>query len=56
MSDDAVYQVTTFQRALIIIFVALSTILYASSILIVSALLPQMQGALAQRRTKCPGR
>jgi len=46
MSDDAVYKLTTFQRALILVFVALSTILYASSILIVSALLPQMQGAL----------
>lgn len=46
MSDDAVYKVTPFQRALILVFVALSTILYASSILIVSALLPQMQGSL----------
>ncbi|MFY0611736.1 MAG: DHA2 family efflux MFS transporter permease subunit [Hyphomicrobiaceae bacterium] len=46
MSDDAVYEVTTLQRALIVVFVALSTILYASSILIVSALLPQMQGTL----------
>ncbi len=46
MSDDAVYQVTPVQRALIVVFVALSTILYASSILIVSALLPQMQGTL----------
>lgn len=46
MSDDAVYKVTPFQRAMILIFVALSTILYASSILIVSALLPQMQGTL----------
>jgi hypothetical protein len=35
MSDDAVYKLTTFQRALILVFVALSTILYASSILIV---------------------
>ena len=46
MSDDAVYKMTTFQRAMLLVFVALSTILYASSILIVSALLPQMQGAL----------
>ena len=46
MSDDAVYKLTTLGRALLLIFVALSTILYASSILIVSALLPQMQGTL----------
>lgn len=46
MSDDAVYKMTTFQRGMLLVFVALSTILYASSILIVSALLPQMQGAL----------
>ena len=47
MSDDAVYKMTTFQRAMLLVFVALSTVLYASSILIVSALLPQMQGTLS---------
>ncbi len=47
MSDDAVYKMTTFQRAMLLVFVALSTILYASSILIVSALLPKMQGTLS---------
>ncbi len=47
MSDDAVYKLTVFQRAMILIFVTLGTIIYASSILIASALLPKLQGALA---------
>lgn len=47
MSDDAVYKLTVFQRAMILTFVTLGTIIYASSILIASALLPKLQGALA---------
>lgn len=46
MSDDAVYKLTTLQRAMVLIFVSLGTIVYSSSILITSALLPKMQGAL----------
>ena len=46
MSDDAVYKLTFVQRSLVLVFVTLATTIYASSILIASALLPQMQGAL----------
>ncbi len=46
MSDDAVYKLTTVQRALVLMFVTLAATIYASSILIASALLPKMQGAL----------
>lgn len=46
MNDDAVYKLTTFHRGIVLVFVSLATVLYGSSILIVSALLPQMQGAL----------
>ena len=47
MSDDAVYKLTLPQRALIILTVVLSTTIYAGSVLISSALLPQLQGALS---------
>ena len=45
MSDAAVYEMTPFERAMVLVFVTLATTIYASSILIASALLPQMQGA-----------
>ena len=47
MSDDAVYKLTLTQRALIILTIVLSTTIYAGSVLISSALLPQLQGALS---------
>ncbi len=47
MNDDAVYQLTLTQRVLIILTVVLSTTIYAGSVLISSALLPQLQGALS---------
>lgn len=47
MSDDAVYDLTPFQRAMVLIVVVLATTIYAASILISSALLPKIQGALA---------
>jgi DHA2 family multidrug resistance protein len=47
MSDDAVYKLTLPQRALIILTIVLSTTIYAGSVLISSALLPQLQGALS---------
>ncbi|MFT5509167.1 MAG: DHA2 family multidrug resistance protein [Hyphomicrobiaceae bacterium] len=45
MIDDAVYKLTFFQRALILIFVIMGTAVYSSSILVASAILPKMQGA-----------
>jgi len=47
MSDDAVYQLTLTQRVLILLTIVLSTGIYAGSVLISSALLPQLQGALS---------
>jgi DHA2 family multidrug resistance protein len=47
MSDDAVYKLTLPQRALIILTIVLSTTIYAGSVLISSALLPQLQGAMS---------
>jgi len=47
MQDDAVYKLTLGQRALIVLTIVLSTTIYAGSVLISSALLPQLQGALS---------
>ena len=47
MSDDPVYQLTLPQRAMILVTVVLSTTIYAGSVLVSSALLPQLQGALS---------
>jgi len=47
MSDDAVYKLTLPQRALVILTIVLSTTIYAGSVLISSALLPQLQGVLS---------
>lgn len=47
MSNDAVYDLTPTQRALVLVFVMLGTTIYAASILISSALLPKIQGALS---------
>ena len=47
MSDEPVYQLTTAQRILVLITVVLSTTIYAGSVLISSALLPQLQGAMS---------
>jgi MFS transporter, DHA2 family, multidrug resistance protein len=47
MSDDEIYRLTLAQRALIILTVVMSTTIYAGSVLISSALLPQLQGALS---------
>ena len=46
MTDDAVYKVSIFQRALILTFVIMGTAVYSSSILVASTILPKMQGAL----------
>ena len=46
MIDDAVYKLSVFQRALILIFVIMGTAVYSSSILVASTILPKMQGAL----------
>ena len=47
MSDEPVYKLTLGQRALVILTIVLSTTIYAGSVLISSALLPQLQGALS---------
>jgi MFS transporter, DHA2 family, multidrug resistance protein len=47
VSDEPVYKLTLAQRALIILTIVLSTTIYAGSVLISSALLPQLQGALS---------
>jgi len=47
MNDDAVYDLTPTQRASVLFFVMLGTTIYAASILVSSALLPKIQGALA---------
>ena len=46
MTDDAVYKLSLLQRALILTFVIMGTAVYSSSILVASAILPKMQGAL----------
>jgi DHA2 family multidrug resistance protein len=47
MSDAAVYQLTLTQRVLVLLTIVMSTGIYAGSVLISSALLPQLQGALS---------
>jgi DHA2 family multidrug resistance protein len=47
MSEDAVYRLTLAQRILILLTVMLSNTIYSGSVLISSALLPQLQGALS---------
>ena len=47
MNEDAVYRLTLAQRILILVTVMLSTTIYSGSVLISSALLPQLQGALS---------
>src|SRR5215470_7591029 len=47
MNEDAVYRLTLAQRILILITVMLSNTIYSGSVLISSALLPQLQGALS---------
>src|SRR5688572_12704571 len=47
MSDEPVYRLTPAQRVLVVVTVVLSTSIYAGSVLISSALLPQLQGALS---------
>jgi DHA2 family multidrug resistance protein len=45
-SDDAVYDLSPTQRALVLIVVITATTIYSASILVSSALLPKLQGAL----------
>lgn len=45
--EEAVYKLTFFERVLVLVFVTLAATIYASSILIASALLPKLQGALS---------
>ena len=47
MNDEPVYKLTLTQRAMILLTIVLSTTIYAGSVLISSALLPQLQGALS---------
>ena len=48
MDDDApVHRLTPLQRVLLVITLVLSTTVYSASVLISSALLPQLQGALS---------
>jgi DHA2 family multidrug resistance protein len=47
MHEDAVYRLTLAQRILILVTVMLSNTIYSGSVLISSALLPQLQGALS---------
>ena len=47
MQDDPVYKLTLAQRAMVILTIVLSTTIYAGSVLISSALLPQLQGVLS---------
>lgn len=46
-NDDAVYDLTPARRVLVLAVVITATTIYAASILISSALLPKLQGALA---------
>ena len=47
MSDEPVYQLTFAQRIMVLITVMLGNTIYAASVLISSALLPQLQGAMS---------
>ena len=47
MTDDSVYQLTFTQRVLVLTMVVLGSTIYTATVLISSALLPQMQGALS---------
>jgi MFS transporter, DHA2 family, multidrug resistance protein len=47
MREDAVYDLTFTQRVLVLLTIVLSCTIYAGSVLISSALLPQLQGALS---------
>ena len=47
MQDDPVYKLTLAQRAMVVLTIVLSTTIYAGSVLISSALLPQLQGVLS---------
>lgn len=47
MIDDAVYRLTPWQRFGVLVIVILATTVYTASVMISSALLPQMQGALS---------
>ncbi len=47
MTDDTVYRLTVSQRILVLVMVVLGTTTYSATILISSALLPQLQGALS---------
>ena len=47
MMDDTVYRLTFSQRMLVLAVVVLGTTIYSATILITSALLPQLQGALS---------
>ncbi|KAB2914289.1 MAG: DHA2 family efflux MFS transporter permease subunit [Hyphomicrobiaceae bacterium] len=47
MSDEPLYQLTFTQRVLVLVTIVLSCTIYAGSVLISSALLPQLQGALS---------
>src|SRR5262245_1704305 len=46
VNDAPLYQLTLMQRVMIVLTIVLSTTIYAGSVLISSALLPQLQGAL----------
>ncbi|MBS0244700.1 MAG: MFS transporter, partial [Proteobacteria bacterium] len=46
-ADDSPSQMTALQRALVLVTVVLATTLYSTTILIVSTVLPQMQGTLS---------
>src|SRR5262245_12008843 len=47
MREEPVYDLTLTQRILLLVTVVLSTTIYSGSVLISSALLPQLQGALS---------
>lgn len=47
MSDETVYQLSFWRRIFLVVTVILGTTVYSATILISSALLPQMQGALS---------
>jgi len=47
MTDETVYQLTFWQRVLVLGTVVLGSTIYTATVLISSALLPQMQGALS---------
>jgi MFS transporter, DHA2 family, multidrug resistance protein len=47
VNDAPLYQLTLMQRVMIVLTIVLSTTIYAGSVLVSSALLPQLQGALS---------